>query len=870
MIRELKNSIVIENDIVEITLSNKTAIIEKVILKKTKTDIKGEETVFFAFVNEAGEYFKNNSLTLNGNVITLDTEIGKMDVEVKTFPRYFEFELLTELPEKCYNAVMSHIQYEFESKTPTDTAVTGLALTYWADPVYSPNRARKETLCKVVRHLKDKNARYALVISDFKDQRDILKEATLTIDKNTGVRSSIGGAFALDSRINFGNYNIQYQSNQKDFRERLPYYKQLGIDQLDFHHGYDTFRQGDFKFVNYENAKDFKKQVSDVLAENNMYASLHTYTAYIDDQAEGLLSKPENLKMLTVKRRYTLKEDLLPDSEYVMVEEDISDVVVDNSFYTQNSPSLLIGDEIIKIEKDSKGFKIVQRGDGGTKSATHKKGDEVKHLFRFYWGYFPLLNSPLFYEVARNTAKAFNEGGFKMIYLDACEGIHNQCKKDEIFYYVGAFVCEILKYCEIDPILEGSAGATTIWAAGGRRGAFDSPSHGYKGLVKFHSNCNIPCVENHSATTLGWYDFYPMKLKYPGNEHCKYQHTDDVDYIGTLATIYDYSMAFNNSRPEDMNIAAMRRNMAIFRKYDDLRKAQYFSKEYREKILACGHECQLKEKRGGKFVFVEKDYQKKKLFNLNEEKMNVAEFKNPFGKQTPFVRIEALLSSKGENPLTLLPIDENRDLTEQVLSIQYPSPINLDRHLAKCVRVKGNGKKSSAIAIKIRQISGHPLLEYIIDTDFTGWRDFVLLETDNGERPDLPFDKKEHYWPVYGASFDHAKVQRISVETENADGVRMSSIKACEHLYDVLSNPTVKIGESEVKFNCEIKSSDFIEFDGKKAVVIDRYGNERPIHFTSTLTAPRGKFKAQLTAESLNKLPARAILTFGFTGKEIK
>ena len=71
-------------------------------------------------------------------------------------------------------------------------------------------------------------------------------------------------------------------------------------------------------------------------------------------------------------------------------------------------------------------------------------------------------------------------------------------------------------------------------------------------------------------------------------------------------------------------------------------------------------------------------------------------------------------------------------------------------------------------------------------------------------------------------------------------------------------------------FECELLSSDFIEFDGEHAKVVDRYGNEKPIWFTSTLKAPRGKFKATLTARALNRTTPRAQLTLGFTGKEIK
>ena len=89
-------------------------------------------------------------------------------------------------------------------------------------------------------------------------------------------------------------------------------------------------------------------------------------------------------------------------------------------------------------------------------------------------------------------------------------------------------------------------------------------------------------------------------------------------------------------------------------------------------------------------------------------------------------------------------------------------------------------------------------------------------------------------------------------------------------IFVILKNPTVKIGDMSIMFECELMSSDFIEFDGKTAKVVDRYGNEKSIWFTSNLKAPRGRFKAELTAHALNRCTPRAQLTFGFTGKGIK
>ena len=85
----------------------------------------------------------------------------------------------------------------------------------------------------------------------------------------------------------------------------------------------------------------------------------------------------------------------------------------------------------------------------------------------------------------------------------------------------------------------------------------------------------------------------------------------------------------------------------------------------------------------------------------------------------------------------------------------------------------------------------------------------------------------------------------------------------------MLKNPSVSVGNTSVTFECELMSSDFIEFDGKNATVTDRFGNKKEIWFESDLKVPAGSFKASLTAKPLNGRTAAAILTLGFTGERV-
>ena len=60
----VKNSIVFENNYAEITVSKKTALVEKIIDKKTGKDIRGEETAFFSVATREADIRAQNPVFL--------------------------------------------------------------------------------------------------------------------------------------------------------------------------------------------------------------------------------------------------------------------------------------------------------------------------------------------------------------------------------------------------------------------------------------------------------------------------------------------------------------------------------------------------------------------------------------------------------------------------------------------------------------------------------------------------------------------------------------------------------------------------------------------------------------------------------------
>ena len=881
MVYTTKESLILENKWVSIAVSLLDAKVQRITDKVTGRDICGEPVSFFALVEQDKQTeILPRGLSLAGDVVTVQTDLGNFSLRIQAEAEWFTFELMTALPKGAYKARLAHAKYEYDLQDGKTCCAVGVALTYWANPCFYPDAKIKETMAEVTAHLKDVGAKYALVIAPHDCHRSILKEVCLTIDKRYGIVTPHGGVWSRESALNMGNSFIVIEEAGEDFvLSRVEFFKKLGVDQLDFHKGPTVFCQGDFAYAAYRDDADFKARISDVLEQNGMTAGLHTYASYLDYSC-SLVADPKWQKDLSVLAEFTLAQNVSETDDFLPTEESTEGVSDDFGFFSRNTPYLLVGQEVIEFENAAGGFRIKQRGVAGSRIAKHWKGEKICHLDGYYHGFSPVMGSELFFQIARNTAKTFCAGGFKTIYLDALDGITKHCDaKNEAWYYMAAFVTEVINHCAYPPMLEYSTICPALWAGRGRFGAWDTPARGYKEWNRMHTAENKLYLERYGTATMGWYNFYPHAEKYPGNVHTKYQHTDDVHHLGSLSLMYDYSVVFNDIERDDVErLPALARNIAIYKQYDQLRKAQYFE----ESVLAAArdgkYEYHLTRTADGGFALTEKEFQRRKLYDLAEEERAAAEFCNPFTEQTPFVRVEALLSSAQTEEETLLALDGSLPLQEQTAQSNPEEERDLSGKLANHVSICGNGKPGSAVAVIMTcGTLGEPgLLRFYVDTDYTGWRDFVLVESDNGQRPELPFDdcggkNMLYMYEIHRSQFHHDRMNGIRVEaTKEAEGVKMTSVTACTHRFAVLEEPSLQIGHTQVVFHCHLRSTDFIEFDGKCAKMIDRYGNEREVPFSGELIAPTGDFTARVTTKNREDHALRAQLTLGFTGKQIR
>jgi len=880
---ESKN-IVLENDLVKITVSSETALVESVWNKVNGNEMKGEDVHFFSFVeNDKETKVYPTSLELSGNIITVNSAYGKSEYELNAESDYFTVELLSSLPDEIYKVLMANVKYDYDREDKDAICAAGMAVTYWANPCFYPDAKAKETKAEVTRYLKDKGAKYAFFVAPLKDHQELLKKITLTIDKNTGIRSELGGAWGQECQLNHDNGMLLYYTEDEYLDKNISFFEALGVDQIDIcQGGPSAYYQGSFEYRYHKDAADFKKRFSDRVAKYGMYPGLHTYAATVALDSATILSNPEYQKQMVVKDTFTLASDIDENTMLIPIEENPEDVCCDFSFLSKNSPLIIIDGEVMRYDKAEGGICLTHRGYAGTKEVPHKQGAEIVHLSGLYYNAVPEIGSQLFFDIAKNTAKAFDEGGYKSIYLDALDAIRRFIDdEDEEWFHCAAFICELLKHCKKTPMIEASCMYPSMWACRGRFGAWDIGRRGYKEWNKAHIAENGKYTDMYGTATLGWYSFYPIDNKHPGNFHSRYQFIDDIDHLGTLSLAYNFGMVFNDIESEDyFFIPALRRNIAHYRKYDDLRKAYYFSDDILKKLRESEGEYQLHEKENGEFVFVEKKYQQKKFYDVQNPERNSETFVNPYGKHTPFMRVMAHISSVGENALSLVELDKNAPFPTKKLTKEFEQEINLTTRCARKVSVLGNGKKGTvAILIHGRETGREGVMAYYIDTDFEGWRDFVLAESDNGNYPEFSYEQKMmegepiyfHLWKYLRNNACDDRTFKIEIDScGDVEGVRISGIEAVDHTFEILKNPTVKIGDSAVTFNCDLKSTDYIEFDGEKAIMYDRIGNETVVGFTGSVEVPAGEFAAELSVENTSTAPLRASITFGFTGNEVK
>lgn len=874
-------SIVIRNDIAKLVISKNAELVACIDLQ-SNVDIAAHNHKKIAYIKTTkGDIIEASHAILDRNTLSLTVGSLMVNLDVHTYNHYFTFEVRNEHLSGIVSLSFVDLNLQYNYSLSDCFIAVGVAMSINTNPCYYPSGENKEVQGRCMVHTGIKGAKLAVIACKKKDLRGFLKEVYCSIPKGNVPVSLAGGPFALDSEVNARDCLILGDANPFKLQEWISFYSKWGIRQFDFKMGTKTFIQGQFSFPYFGSAAGFKRQIVEPLEEAGIISSLHTYSYYIGYNADDILSNPKWQQQLEFRETFTLEKSISATDKEVSISGNKTNLKNEHSFRGICSPYLLIDNEIMKYYIGEDGLISMQRGQCGTKAVSHKAGAKVRLIGGYYSHIAPQPGSELFYEIARRTAKAYNEGGFRGIYFDALDGLSVHLKyaglDDYIWYYGAAFINEVLKYCVIPPLVECATLYPSIWSARGRSGAWDTPFRGYKNFINDHIAVNKSLMNCHYVTTLGWYNFYPTSTSTPTGFSTKYMFFDDIDFLGVKTIAYNQTMVYNGLNESDVqSIPSMQRNLAIFFNYNRLRREGYFTDQVLSILKEGEYEYRLVRK-NGRWGFDEAVYCREKIRDILTGQLKGF---NPFKRQKPFIRLENMLSSDCSSSVPLITFNENVSIGEQTHEKSFDVPLNLSKHLGLKVRIKGNGSESKdAICIRLSSAStgsGTGVGDYVVRLNFEGWRDIILSNLDNAEFTDLKFKRMEDpLYNVHRYNVDFSKINSIQLFfSEECKRVKIRSIEAVPLVNNALTNPIVRVGNTKVTFKDTIQSGEYIEYTvgDKAALVYDSIGNSRRISVSKSdgFCVPNGEFTASVFGmPKFEDAPSEVVLTFGLYGKFI-
>ncbi len=890
---ETANAVLFRNKHASITLDKNSATVTSFINHYTNEEICAPAPVpFFVYLQDYGDnVIPPVSAECEGERLRFTFENGmELYIIPECFDDYFTFEIDSELDSSIKLVTFVNINTTLtEENNPY--VLNAIGMTYWTKPVAPGHRnPAPDVYASAYPYYRGvKGAKLGIVFAKYENALELMKTVISAVDPKVGFVSKQAGPWAREYKPNSGDYALVLDISPENISESIKLSLEFGIEQYDIHqNSFSTFRQGDFRFMTTENgtAAEHREGVGKMISDAGLITALHNYAYYIAPTADTILTNPYWQKQLRVKRTYTLGEDVGADAVALPTVEDASGFDVVMNFLYTNMSYVLVDEEIIKVIKvDETGLIECVRGIGGTTPTAHSKGAELKKLDGVFGMFTPVIGSELFYHIADNIAKAYNEGGFNMIYFDAIDGIGRHLDTEEekawSYYYHLSFVHRVLSQCERTPIVETSHFNPVEWNYRARCGAWDYANFSIKKHIRNHAKWNINTIKSNMTATLGWFSFMPDEKHWGNTKNTNFKTLfhDDMDYLGLNALLYDMSIVYH-----PLDVKSIKEhpfhyaNIKYYTEhYSKLRKLNYFTAEVLDKVKAIGGEWRVVP-RGNEFALEQMHYEKANLGNTLDADSLSYTAQNPYKAQIPFVRIESRYSTLFEEPLTLARLNEGKATVEKPLVVDTEIR-DIDPRQAKTVRVKGTGRDGDAALISLTSKVGGGRVDHFIDLSFEGWRNFILLDMDNADydTDKYVFDGVPTEFADYGTYRACPQFFNISKAT-----VRLCGETSEKAEFDVLESyltspapikdPTVKVGECTMTFFCEMKGSDYVEYDPESGKALLFHNDEETveeIEYSSLLRVPEGEFEVSYSTEALSDAPVRAKVSLGFIGEEI-
>lgn len=745
------------------------------------------------------------------------------------------------------------------------------------------------------RHLGFEGASAAFVTSTPRALRGALKRAVSAAPELP--RSPIGGPWAMDSPDNKRSYLFNFGGlNATTAQKWTDLARALGATQIDFHGGV-SFRFGDLV----PNPETYPKGLSDLKATVDrlhtagIKAGLHTYSFFIDKRSKYVTPVPD--ARLATARVFTLAEPVDETSDTLTVLEPTAGVTATTGFFTSNSATLRLGEELITFREATQEppyrFLGCTRGALGTRALRHEAGAKAHHLKELFGLFAPDPKSELFLEIIENTARVYNECGFDMIYLDALDGSYILEGPEWAWYHGARFVYELMRRLKKPPIIEMSTFHHHLWCVRSRMGAWDAPRTGYKEFVDMHRVVNRDCQRMFLPSHLGWWGVFTWNGVQPERTF-----PDDLEYLMGKALADDAGVSFVHGFDPDTfpKSPGAQRYAQLIRRYEDLRKSRAVPPELRKRLGTPGEEYRLIDGPRGKRAFVPVNYHRVVMEGAD----STCRVPEGFSKEPSELRLEVCLSSaaapaatapllgagdiailsplrcaegvrlevdavsglqtesEGQGPphrylrLTATSTRSSRRGAWAMVERVFDPPLNMERK-GLGVWIHGDGKGAVLnFQLRNRDNVGPGVAEHYVVVDFVGWRYVTLIEPESDRLSDYswPYAAHRSEWEqnpglaftsgykVYHPWLNYSVVAALAVwineiPENGGTSIGIGDVMALPVASCTLRDPTVTVGGLTVRFPCELTSGEYLEWDGTETATI--YGPDNAVRRTIPL-----------------------------------
>ncbi|NLX99982.1 MAG: hypothetical protein GXY83_28120 [Rhodopirellula sp.] len=737
----------------------------------------------------------------------------------------------------------------------------------------------------IYRELGYDNAALAVLGAPASILREEMKTIAARFRKGEMPVHAAGGPFAMDDPRSRGIYIITSTPiRREEVQDWCAHLSRFGVDQVYFHQGL-PFRQGDFVFNKeyYPNGISDFREVSREFNKHGITTGILTYAHFVHQDSRFVTPVPH--QDLDVMRSFTLDADLDEKATFVPVGESTADVSNVVGFSITNSVVLRIDDELIVFEEANDhapyGFIRCRRGAYGTKAVSHEKGAAVGHVTQRFGLFCSRPGSDLVLEVSRETARAYNEGGFGMIYLDALDGTGALAKHREyVPYYDTFFINEILKHTQSVPVMD----YCFVWYPMSRVGEWDCPRRGFRQYFDRHVDTLKKLSERYYLPgQFGWIALCPSASESISAFQCPPMHVEDTRYLATKALAHDYGLSFLDVSLGKTQPLAFK-NGAIIADYIRLRREKYFSQPVLDQLKTPGAHFVLQrhDEDTNRWSFHEADYQYAVAsFPTSDAITDLTTpivVTNRFQAARPTIRIENRYSAEDyqtASSVELIRFDETQPVGNMTTRVFDPT-IDLQDHLAMGLWVYGdNGGQKINVRVEspIQYVSGHN--DHFIDVDFSGWRYFSLIEAENGTRPPIEWPKPcgsylDEYREI--VHYDHVSEINLMI-VGDPKNLRFRTLKAVPlRKYDLI-DPSFVLDDKTFLFKGTIGSGHYMEWEsGEAASVCNHIGEEvSKMKLVGDVPAlSKGENRLTFSCGRSVHTPVRARLVFGLIGDELE